>query len=294
MTLTLQPGSASETVTVTGAPAIMQTDRADVSTNLESHTLQTMPVTVNQNFQSLLTLVPGVGPPVFQHSQFFNAASSIQAEVNGQPREGNSYQIEGIDDDERTGLLQILIPPIQAIETVDVSTSNYEAELGRAIGTVSNVIIKSGTNKFHGMAPSMCRTARLTLAPTSTTASDTWPITTSAAVSAARSSRTSSSSTATIALARSRGQLEHPEYPSAAVVHAQTRLAISTSAARSRPAAKDRSTIRRPAILMAPDERPSPTTRFPYNRVNPYRIKLMKLLAGAQRQPRNRHNLPDQ
>ena len=149
--LALQPGSATETVTVTAAPAILQTDRADVSTNLESHTLQTMPVAVNQNFQTLLTLVPGVGPPVFQHSQFFNAASSIQTEVNGQPREGNSYQIEGIDDDERTGLLQILIPPIQAIQTVDVSTSNYDAELGRAIGTVSNVIINSGTNQFHGM-----------------------------------------------------------------------------------------------------------------------------------------------
>src|SRR5271170_127947 len=148
--LGLQPGSATETVTVTSAPAILQTDRADVSTNLESHTLQSMPVLVNQNFQSLLTLVPGVGPPVFQHSQFFNASSSIQAEVNGQPREGNSFQIEGIDDDERTGLLQILIPPIQAIQTVDVSTGNYEAELGRAIGTVSNVIIKSGTNSFHG------------------------------------------------------------------------------------------------------------------------------------------------
>jgi Carboxypeptidase regulatory-like domain len=150
--LALQPGSISETVTVTGAPAIMQTDRADVSANLSAQVLGDMPLTVNQNFQSLLTLVPGVGPPVFQHSQFFNAASSIQTEVNGQPRMGNSYQIEGVDDDERTGLLQILIPPAQSIETVNVSTSNYEAELGRAIGTVSNVIIKSGTNSFHGQA----------------------------------------------------------------------------------------------------------------------------------------------
>jgi hypothetical protein len=150
--LGLQPGSTTETVTVTAAPAMLQTDRADVSTNLESRVIQSMPLSVNQNFQSLLTLVPGVGPPVFQHSQFFNAASSIQTEVNGQPREGNSFQIEGIDDDQRTGLLQILIPPAQAIETVDVSTGNFEAELGRAIGTVSNVIIKSGTNKYHGMA----------------------------------------------------------------------------------------------------------------------------------------------
>jgi hypothetical protein len=148
--ITLQPGSVTETVTVTGAPPIMETDRADVSTNIEAQTLNSMPVMVNQNFQSLLTLAPGVGPPVFQHSQFFNAASSIQAEVNGQPRVGNSYQIEGVDDDERTGLLQIMIPPEQAIDTVDVSTSNYEPELGRAVGTVANVILKSGTNNFHG------------------------------------------------------------------------------------------------------------------------------------------------
>ncbi len=150
--LSLQPGSVSESVEVTAAPAIMQTDRADVSANIEAHTLSAMPVLVNQNFQSLLTLVPGVGPPVFQHSQFFNAASSIQTEVNGQPREGNSFQIEGIDDDERTGLLQILIPPLQSIQTVDVSTANYEAELGRAVGAVTNVLIKSGTNQFHGSA----------------------------------------------------------------------------------------------------------------------------------------------
>ena len=159
--LTLTPGSVNETVLVSSAPPVMQTDRADVSVNLESHTLANMPVSVNQNFQSLLTLVPGVGPPIFEHSQFFNAASSIQTEVNGQPREGNSYQIEGIDDDERTGLLQILIPPIQAIQTVDVSTANYEAELGRAIGTVSNVVIKSGTNDFHGMVTEYTQNSEL-------------------------------------------------------------------------------------------------------------------------------------
>ncbi len=150
--MVLQPGNVTESVIVTSAPAIMQTDRADVSANIEAHTLASVPISVNQNFQTLLTLVPGVGPPVFQHSQFFNAASSIQTEVNGQPREGNSYQIEGIDDDERTGLLQMLIPPVQAIQTVDVSTANYEAELGRAVGAVTNVSIRSGTNQFHGSA----------------------------------------------------------------------------------------------------------------------------------------------
>ena len=45
-------------------------------------------------------------------------------------RMGNNYQIEGIDNNERTGLLQILVPPIEAIQTVDVSTSNFEAGSG--------------------------------------------------------------------------------------------------------------------------------------------------------------------
>lgn len=150
--LDLEPGSSTETVTVTDVPAMLQTDRADVSTKFEAQHVENMPLSVNRNFQGLLNLVPGTTPATFQHSQFFNAQSSLQTEVNGQPRMGNSYQIEGIDDDERTGLLQIMIPPADAIQTVDVSTNNFEAELGRAIGAVTNVSLKSGTNSFHGSA----------------------------------------------------------------------------------------------------------------------------------------------
>jgi hypothetical protein len=145
-------GSVSEEVLVTTAPPVLQTDRADISIKLEAKQLADAPVSTNRNFQSLLNLVPGMAPATFQHSQFFNAASSLQTQANGLPREGNLYQIEGIDDDERTGLLQIIIPPLEAIQSVDVSTNNFEAELGRATGAVTNVILKSGTNAFHGSA----------------------------------------------------------------------------------------------------------------------------------------------
>jgi hypothetical protein len=145
-------GSVSEEVLVTTAPALLQTDRADISTKIEAVQVANLPLGTNRNFQSLLNLVPGVAPQVFQHSQFFNAASSLQTEVNGLPRQGNLYQIEGIDDDERTGLLQIIIPPAESIQAVDISTNNFEAELGRATGAVTNVILKSGSNAFHGSA----------------------------------------------------------------------------------------------------------------------------------------------
>jgi Carboxypeptidase regulatory-like domain len=150
--LTLTPGNVSETVVVNTAPPELQTDRADISTKIESQAVQDMPLGTNRNFQSLLNLVPGTAPAVFQHSQFFNAASSLQTEINGLPRQGNLYQIEGIDDDERTGLLQIIIPPAEAIDSVDISTNNFEAELGRATGGITNVTLKSGTNRFHGSA----------------------------------------------------------------------------------------------------------------------------------------------
>ncbi|MGH9583948.1 MAG: carboxypeptidase regulatory-like domain-containing protein, partial [Bryobacteraceae bacterium] len=148
----LQLGAMNQSIEVTAAPPMLQADRADTTETITGTQTAQLPLSDNRNFQSLLNLVPGTTPATFQHSQFFNGESSLQTEVNGQMRMGNEYEIEGIDDDERTGLLQILVPPIEAIETVDVSTSNYNPELGRASGGVVNVILKSGTNSFHGAA----------------------------------------------------------------------------------------------------------------------------------------------
>jgi outer membrane receptor protein involved in Fe transport len=149
--LTMQPGAVSEMIEVTGAAPILQTDRADVAQKIQETQLEQLPVGgANRNFQSLLALVPGTVRPHRDHSEFFNAQDTLSTEVNGQSREFDQLSIEGVNDDERTGLLQIYVPPAEAIETVDVSTSNYDAEFGRAGGAVTNVVLKSGTNDFHG------------------------------------------------------------------------------------------------------------------------------------------------
>lgn len=94
--------------------------------------------------------MPGVSPPNYDHSAFFDAQNSQSVQVNGQQEAANNLQFEGIDDNERTGELQVYIPPATAIETVDVETSNYAPEFGHAMGAVTNVTMKSGTNRFHG------------------------------------------------------------------------------------------------------------------------------------------------
>jgi len=161
----LQPGTNSETVVVTAEIPILQTDRADVVEKMESKQVTDLPLGNNRNFQNLVNLVPGATRAHRVHSEFFNAQDSLSTEVNGQARLFNNLQIEGVDDNERTGLLQVYIPPAEAIQTVDVSTSNYAAEFGRAGGAVTNVILKSGANAFHGAAYEFNRVSALAAKP---------------------------------------------------------------------------------------------------------------------------------
>jgi hypothetical protein len=146
----LQPGSVSQSVTVTDSAPLLQTDRSDVSTQFETKQVADLPLGSNRNFQSLQTLVPGVTTPIYDHSAFFDSQNSQSFHVNGQSEMVNNLQLEGIDDNQRGGLLQIYIPPAAALQTVDVETSNYAPEFGRAGGAVTNVTLKSGTNSFHG------------------------------------------------------------------------------------------------------------------------------------------------
>ncbi|MEO7270789.1 MAG: carboxypeptidase-like regulatory domain-containing protein [Vicinamibacterales bacterium] len=148
--LKLEVGGINETLTVSAETPLLQTDRTDTGRILESKMVAELPLTFNRNFQSLLITVPGVSRPHREHSQFFNSQDSLRFEVNGQPGMASNTLIEGLDDNQKTGLLQVIIPAADALETVSVTTSNYDAEFGRAGGAVTNVTLKSGTNDLKG------------------------------------------------------------------------------------------------------------------------------------------------
>jgi len=148
--LTLAPGSVSETITVEITLPPLQTDSAQTGAELGATQAEDLPVGSGRNFQNLVNLVPGATRAAFNHSVFFNPQDSLNNEVNGTSSMSNNFQIEGVNDNERTGLLQVYVPPIEAIQEVQVITSNYDAEQGTALGAVVNVIYKSGTNNFHG------------------------------------------------------------------------------------------------------------------------------------------------
>lgn len=146
----LDVGTLEETVTVEGASPALQTDRTDTGRLIESKLIQEVPLGFNRNFQATLVLVPGAIRPFRPHSEFFNPQDTLSTMVNGQSRLANNVQLEGVDNNHKTGLLTVLIPSAESIETVNVTTSNYDAEFGRAGGAVTNVTLKSGTNRLAG------------------------------------------------------------------------------------------------------------------------------------------------
>jgi hypothetical protein len=166
--LSLTVGALEETVTVSGEVPLLQTDRTDTGRVLESVQVASMPLAFNRNFQGMMATVPGASRPYRPHSEFFNPQDSLSAEINGQSRLANNVQIEGIDNNQRTGLLTVLIPPAEAIDAVSVTTSNYDAEFGRAAGAVSSVTLKSGTNQFKGSVFWFGNTEATTALPAST------------------------------------------------------------------------------------------------------------------------------
>lgn len=148
--LRMEVGALEESITVIGQSPILQTDRTDTGRIIESKMVTELPLTFNRNFQSILITVPGSTRPHREHSAFFNSQDSLSVEINGQPRQANNTLIEGLDNNHKTGLLQVIVPAADALETVSVSTSNYDAEFGRSGGAVTNVTLKSGTNTFKG------------------------------------------------------------------------------------------------------------------------------------------------
>lgn len=151
----LKVASQGENVTVTAEAPVLQTDKADVHTDLSSQQIVSLPTFGSQgrNFQSLLRLVPGVGLTAETNSISGNPQRAINANINGQSNQTVNTRIDGAQDLYPWLPANVAyVPPADAIETVNVVTNSFDAEQGMAGGAAVNVQIKTGTNSFHGSA----------------------------------------------------------------------------------------------------------------------------------------------
>ncbi len=149
----LEVGQVSETVSVTAEAALLQTDRAEVRSELTSQTLLNLPIPPGRNYQQLFRTLPGITPPDNAHSVPTNPSRALIYNVNGTAASSNNVRIDGASQyNIFLPHVTAYVPALESIETVNVVTNNFDAEQGLAGGAAVNVQIKSGTNQLHGSA----------------------------------------------------------------------------------------------------------------------------------------------
>jgi outer membrane receptor protein involved in Fe transport len=157
----LELSGVSETVEITASSAALQTDRADVHVTQSARQVNDLPITgsLGRNYQSLMQLVPG---SVIVRSE--NGQGEANS-VAGSPQRSISFSANGVSGWQNQTRIDgapvqytwlptntSYVPSAEAIEEVSVVTNSYSAELGMAGGAAINVVVKSGTNDFHGTA----------------------------------------------------------------------------------------------------------------------------------------------
>ncbi len=151
--VTLQAGAA-ETVIVTGAAALLNTEDSERGQVIGTREVENLPLN-GRAYADLAALVPGVRRDALQNGTDSSRDASFN--VNGQRSEFNNFLLDGLDNNaygtSNQGFSnQAIQPSPDAISEFNVETDNYSAEYGRSAGAVINVSIRSGSNRFHGKA----------------------------------------------------------------------------------------------------------------------------------------------
>ena len=146
----LAPGEITQVVEVTSEAAALQTDRADTGGQVGGQQIADLALANQRNYQNTIVILPGATAGYRSNSPFFNSQESLQVPVNGLDRL-NNFMIEGLDNNiEQDNNLTAVVLPADAIQQVMVSTTDYDPEFGRVGAAAVNVIMKSGSNSFHG------------------------------------------------------------------------------------------------------------------------------------------------
>ena len=148
----LQVGAISEQVTVEASTVTLQTEKTDVHTELTSEAILDMPLNQYRNFQTLINLVPGATPGVFQNAIADTPERALSTNINGTNRNNNNTRVDGAAD-VFVWLPHhaVYVPPAETIQEVNISTNNFDPEQGMTGGAAITVITKSGTNQYHGV-----------------------------------------------------------------------------------------------------------------------------------------------
>ncbi len=142
---TLQVGSVSEAVTVSGGAALVETQSGTIKRVVDQQRIVDLPLN-GRDITQLLAVQAGV----LETSQNGSAGNGFV--VNGNRQTGVYFLLDGGMNTNSYQNFSGLFPNPDAIEEFSVQTSNFSAEYANSTGAVVSAVTKSGTNQFHGSA----------------------------------------------------------------------------------------------------------------------------------------------
>jgi hypothetical protein len=146
--LTLEPGSISETIEVTGGAPLLEAETSSLGQVIENKKVLDMPLNGRNVFA--LGLLAG------NTTEVFGMGTNQTFAAGGGRFSGNEILLDGITNNTTSnngsiGRNSVLFTPsVDALEEFKVKTNNFSAEFGHAAGAVVSATIKSGSNKLHG------------------------------------------------------------------------------------------------------------------------------------------------
>ena len=147
----LTVGSTAETVEVQSSAEILETESSSVGNLRTEEAVKNLPLN-GRNFSELFSLGAGVVSTTTQGSSIAYTAQRGPSyfAINGSRPQENRTLLDGIGDQENHNSMAAVFPPIDAIQEFSEETQDADARYGRGNGGTINVVIKSGTDKYHG------------------------------------------------------------------------------------------------------------------------------------------------
>jgi hypothetical protein len=148
----LQLGAVTQTVEVTAAVPLLKTERTDVAQTFSERQVEDLPI-YNRNFTTFQLLSPGNQRlNGWNHAASENPQGSQQILTQGQHFAGTAFELDGTDNQDPILGIIIINPNLEAITEAKITSQDYDAEFGKAVGAVVTTQTKSGSNDLHGEA----------------------------------------------------------------------------------------------------------------------------------------------
>ena len=159
----LKVGVVTQTVEVTGAAPLLQTETSSLGTIESEKRIVELPLN-GRNFFKLAYLGPGANQGATGTSagagSTDNNRPGISLSVNGLRIFDNNFLLDGLDNNEFGNGTVVIQPPPDSIQEFRVEENSMNAEFGRG-GAMVNIVLRSGTNQLHGAAWEFLRNDRL-------------------------------------------------------------------------------------------------------------------------------------